>query len=176
MGFGITNPMHLVRIVVADGRVEGELWHWLSTEVPDAADQADIRASADSIPGLLRRQFRCGRFAVDTMRAEDAAPDGSRSLVAACRVRFRSPPDWSAYLRELESHDVWTLADESEVPQLGLTVFDGVSLVVEAWNGRRYRTYHYGNPALQPSAEARHAEALMKQIIELTQRDRTTRH
>lgn len=168
VGFGLTYPMQLVRVTDSDsGVVTGELWHWVATGLPDPAQPRESRVQADSIPIQVRRQFRCEPFAVDTLRNGPSLSDG---LVVACRVRFRSPPDWGALLRLLEALGVWTLPDESRVPHTR-PHFDGVSLVVEAWNGNRYRTYHYGDPQMQSSAEAHQAAAILGEITRLTQRD-----
>jgi hypothetical protein len=163
IGFGHTYPMELVRLTVADGRVNGELWQWVSTGLPDSALSVETRAWSDSIPIQLRRQFRCESFTADTLH--------SKNFIAVCRVRFRAAPDWRVFLDRLEALGVWTLPDERHVKR-GAMYFDGVSLVVETWNGERYRTYHYGNPQMQPSAEARQAVAILTEITQLTQRDR----
>jgi hypothetical protein len=168
-GFGRTYPMQLVRLTVSDGRVNGELWHWVSTGLPDSALAVELRGWSDSIPLQVRRRFRCGSSAADTLRIE--AGTGGH-LVAVCRVHFRTTPDWRVFLDRLEAMGVWTLPDELRVRRRS-TYVGYVALVVESWNGERYRTYHYGNPRMQPSAEARQAAAILAEIIQLAQRDRT---
>jgi hypothetical protein len=171
-GFGIGIPMQLVRVTVQNGRVQGEVWHWVQTRLPDASASPQWRAFMDSLPMWLQRDFRCGDVAVDTLRIEGVSREHLREIAVACRVRFRSPPDWNAFLAELEKHHVWSLPDESELPQHNSIVNDGVGLVVEAWDSQRYRSYHFGNPDLQPSAEARDAQAILTLVRELVQRDR----
>jgi hypothetical protein len=171
MGFGMGIPMQLGRITVEKGRVEGGLWHWVETSrrAPHGGE------FADSLPTWLVRDFHCGAVAVDTLRIGGRASAYSGDIVAACPVQFRSRPDWTALLARLEAHRVWSLPDESELPQLNTVVNDGVGLVVEAWDGRRYRSYHFSNPDLQPSAEARDAQAILGMIVELASRERPAR-
>lgn len=168
-GFGIAIPMQLLRVMVQDGRVSGELWHWADATMPRPLDRAVGIPDVDRIPTWLRREFGCGTVMADTVRGRYGSDD---EVVFACRVRLPASFDWSAVLRALETHDVWTLPDESEVPQSGGIVNDGVGLVVEAWNGRRYRSYHYGNPDLQPSAEAKHAQTMLELIRDISARGR----
>jgi hypothetical protein len=174
IGGGMAIPMQLLRITETKGQVRGELIQWVQQVLPDSTADRRWRAFMDSLPHWLRREFRCFPLVADTVRYEGAQPGYQRELTAACRTRFVREPDWSGLLREFESHHVWTLPDASEVPQIRYGVpgdkiitVDGVGITVEAWDGRRYHTYTYGNPAQQAGAEYRDTEAMLMRIVRL---------
>jgi hypothetical protein len=171
IGFGMGIPMKLVRFTVAGNRVRGEEIFWLVQRLSEPGGRPRSQAVLADIPTWLRSTFACGPVAMDTIRSPGESR-GSGELVAACRRRFRTEPDWRALLTELESHDVWRLPDATELPQLGivggaLLTVDGVTMIVEAWDGTRYHTYSYHEPEQQPSAPAKHAAAIMTRLLRL---------
>ena len=120
----------------------------------------------DSIPDWLRRDFGCGDIATDTLRYPGAQAGYQNQLTAVCTARYPHEPDWRALLRELEAYHVWTLPDETELPSLANIVsVDGGGITVEAWDGRRYHSYSFGDTNLIPAPEAHEAEAIQKALI-----------
>jgi hypothetical protein len=119
-GFGIAGPFSLLRIIVRDTSVKGEMFKWgdAPSSEPDAAT---IRADRE----IMRRLFRCPASVV-------------KGGVEWCEVQF--PPDfnWKRVLERLEVYRVWSLPD-----QRGAGGHDGFTLVVEARVGAAYRTYDY---------------------------------
>jgi hypothetical protein len=57
---------------------------------------------------------------------------------------------WGAFWSRLEREGIWTLPDESVLPNDGISVFDGTSYVVECQRDDLYRTYLYSNPDCHP--------------------------
>lgn len=62
-----------------------------------------------------------------------------------------SPDEFEALWSRLQSLDLLELPDDSELPQDGTHVLDGMSHVVEIQKDGLYRTYHYGNPTYHPT-------------------------
>jgi hypothetical protein len=118
------------------------------------------RSYLDSLPVTLPRDERCGGMAVDTLPAI-ARLARPRSLLVACRRQFARRPNWSVVLRELEMHHVWTLPDEEELPQPSLILNDGTLMIVEAWDGQRYRSYTHANPGIILAPESEDAAAIL---------------
>lgn len=57
---------------------------------------------------------------------------------------------WPAFWARAESLGIWTLPDDSTLPQAGRqSVRDGYSIVVETQRGGKYRVYAYENPRAQ---------------------------
>ena len=166
LGGGIAIPETLVRLTIDGAEVRGEVIRYLEQTVPDRDANPSWRAFMDSVPDWLHRDFGCPDVATDTLRYPGAQAGYQNELVAVCTARYPHEPDWRGLLRELESHRVWTLPDESELPSLANIVStDGGGVIVETWNGRRYHSYTFGDTNLIPAPEARDADAIQKALI-----------
>jgi hypothetical protein len=166
LGGGIAIPETLIRLMIDGQRVRGEVIRYLGETLPDREANPSWRAFMDSVPDWLRRDFGCGEVATDTLHYPGAQAGYQQELAAVCRSRYPHEPDWSALLRELEGYHVWTLPDESELPRLANIVStDGGGVTVEAWDGRRYHSYSFGDTNLIPAPEAREAESIQKALI-----------
>lgn len=166
LGGGIGIPMDLIRLTIDGDRVQGEVIRYVVETLPDRDVNPSWRAFMDSVPDWLRHGFGCGAVATDTLHYPGAQAGYQRQLVAVCTSRYPREPDWRALLTELETHQVWTLPDESELPTLANVVsVDGGGVTVEAWNGVRYHTYEHGAPELIPSPEAREGSAIHRTLI-----------
>ena len=108
----------------------------------------------------LPREQHCARATVDTLREVSSPIERPRSILVACRKEFARRPNWAAVLRELEAHHVWTLPDDSELPPPSLILNDGTLMEIEAWDGRRYRSYGYSNPGIILAPESEDAGAI----------------
>jgi len=158
IGGGIAIPYTLVRLIIDGARVDGEVVRYLTQTIPDADADARWRAFMDSVPIWLQSTFACGDVMTDTLHFPQAQRGYQNELVAVCVSRYRHDPGWRGLLRELEAHQVWTLPDASELPSIGNIVsVDGGGVTVEAWNGRRYRSYGYGATDWIPAPEAKDA-------------------
>jgi len=177
-----------VRLVDDGQTVRGEVFaYWLLPEegearmdrltdlVPCDADSARpglFVSAPDSSYGYIRHGNdaegrRTQRFI--------PAPAG----VEACRLRLDPAPDWTALLRELEAHDVWSLPDDSAFP---LDHTGSITITTGGWDlaaltrqGPTFRAYSYFNPdPLHPVwVQERHAHAIgaaLKQAGLLLQR------
>ena len=86
---------------------------------------------------------------------------GKSNHLESCGLKHNEIFDWAKIYQKLEKLHIWTLPDESELPEPELTVNDGFTLVVELNDGKSYRAYHYGNPAFRKGIEARKASEIM---------------
>jgi len=165
IGGGIAIPYVLIQLIVDGDRVQGQVIHYLEETIPDREVNPRWRAFMDSVPSWLRRDFGCRSVATDTLHHPEAQAGYRDELVAACSSRYPREPDWGGLLRELETHHVWTLPDESELPTIGgIVSVDGGGATVEAWNGDRYHSYAVGGTSLVP-ASAGHDGAEIQRIL-----------
>jgi hypothetical protein len=140
-GGSLGYPRHLYRVRTREGRVvEGELIDYWEM------DRDQTKPDSTRYEALIRyhEAGRCG--AVTTA-----------SGMEACRVLFTRAPDWAGVLARADSAGLWTLRDESELPQR--IYIDGWSMTVELRDGAGYRTYHYGNPR-EDSSHTEYGRAL----------------
>lgn len=166
LGGGIAIPETLIRLTIDGTRVRGEVIRYLGETLPDRDANPSWRAFMDSVPDWLRRDFGCPDVATDTLHYPGAQTGYQQELVAVCTARYPREPDWPALLQELEMHHVWTLPDDTELPTLANIVStDGSGVTVEAWDGRRYHSYTFGDTNLIPAPEARDADAIQKTLI-----------
>jgi hypothetical protein len=166
IGGGIAIPYVLIRLTVDGDRVRGQVSHHLEQTIPDGEVNPRWRAFMDSVPSWLRRDFGCRSVATDTLHYPGAQAGYRNELVAVCASRYPREPDWPALLRELETHHVWTLPDESELPTIGgIVSVDGGGATVEAWNGVRYHSYTVGDTNLTPAPEARDGAEIQRILI-----------
>jgi hypothetical protein len=166
LGGGIAIPETLIRLTINGERVQGEVIRYVVETLPDRDVSPSWRASMDTMPDWLRHNFGCGELATDTLHYSGAQAGYQKQLVAVCTARYSHEPDWRGLLRELESHHVWTLPDGSELPTLAnVVVNDGGSVTVEAWNGRSYHTYEYGDSEPLMTPESQHATMIHRALI-----------
>ncbi len=85
----------------------------------------------------------------------------------ACSYKKNEYFDWSKIYKKLLSLDIWSLPNESMLPESKILVLDGLSIVVELLDGKIYRNYSYGNPAFRKEVEAQKASNIMKFIMSL---------
>ena len=170
-GSGI--PETMIRVWSERGRVRGETIRHLEHYIPDREGDPRMRAVMDSVPTWLRNVFGCERISTDTVYHPGAQEGHRHDLVAVCVSRYRREPDWAALLRDLEAQQVWTLPDARELPSIANIVsIHGPAVTVEAWDGRRYRAYKYGDPELTAAPEARNAAAIQRIVLEFLKRTR----
>lgn len=172
IGGGIAIPYTLVRIMSDGLGVDGQVIRYLSQPTPGPDANPRWRAFMDSVPDWLRSTFACGDVMTDTLRYPQAQRGLGNDLVAVCVTRYRHDPGWRDLLRELEAHQVWTLPDASELPSIGNIVSnDGDGVTVEAWDGRRYRSYGFGATDLIPAPEAKDADEIHRILIAFLRRN-----
>lgn len=70
---------------------------------------------------------------------------------AAPRNLPLSPKAFQTLWAQLQAEGILTLPDDSELPEDGVNVLDGMSYVVEYQREGVYRTYQYGNPSFHKS-------------------------
>ncbi len=81
----------------------------------------------------------------------------------ACTFNLTPEPDWDSVLRKMEAASLWTLPDESVLPECryGGVVYvtvDGDIFLFELFDGTSYRAFHYSNPlSSSPWPEERNA-------------------
>ena len=172
MGGGMAIPYTLVRIAIDGDRVDGQVIRYLTEMITDRDVNPSWRTFMDSVPAWLHSSFGCSRVLTDTLHYPGAQRGYQNELVAVCASRYRHDPGWRDLLRELESHQVWTLPDASELPSIGNIVsLDGNGVTVEAWDGRRYRSYGYGSTELIPAPEARDAGEIQRILVAFLSRN-----
>jgi hypothetical protein len=144
IGGGPGYPQGLYRFVDRGGSVTGELvLHWPVGPPDTARGERPGETFHDLM--LYNQRGRCDGFA----RAGETG---------ICRALFARAPDWGRVLRRAEAEGLWTLPDESALPDDGTLTLDGWSVTVELRDGRTYRAYQYDNPrADSPRPEARRA-------------------
>jgi hypothetical protein len=166
IGGGISIPMTMLRLTIHGNRVDGQVVHWLNQWIPARDDSPSWRAFMDTVPSWLHQGFGCGPVTMDTLRYAAGQANHHDRLVAVCASRYPHEPDWRALLRELEAHNVWTLPDNSELPTIAnIVTNDGGGVTTEAWDGKRYHSYTFGNTELIPAPEARDAAAIHRALI-----------
>ena len=99
-----------------------------------------------TLRGLILRKTGTEWTAV---RLVGAPPEGERS---STKTMLAAPKEgWPAFWASANALGLWTLPDESALPQEDkVGVLDGIGYVVEVQREGRYRAYAYSNPALQP--------------------------
>jgi hypothetical protein len=144
IGFGMTSPQSLFRLVEHDHVVTGEyIRYWYRRDPISTADSTSFAA-------LMRywERGRCGPVR--------KGPDAE-----ACVARLISQPPWRRIWRTIDSLGVWTLPDESTLKGGNLTL-DGWGIAVETWDGVAYHAWSYANPQSQPWPEAKLAERIAR--------------
>jgi hypothetical protein len=149
MGTMLPESMLQVRIDSA-GNVTGTLWLYYPSDVTWSN-----RKEEDQFSRTFRK--KCA-----------AVSEGRR--VTTCKSKASSSTDWATLYRKLESLDVWTNPDQSELPGRD-PVLDGVALIVETRSGESYRRYHFTNPGFRDHQAARNASEIMRAVGELRPAD-----
>jgi len=149
IGGGLFVPEDLLVLRSRGGRITGDVWFWWGPispgRNPDELKLWSEHAADFGCPGARPR--RAAHFS-DANRDE--------LVVFVCRASFEREPAWTAIWRSLDSLGVWTLADEEELPQFGVSI-DGFVLTVEMFDGRHYRLVRHSNPDPASSPEAARA-------------------
>ena len=143
IGFGIVHPDFMLRFQIGtDGTLTGTM---LAYAEPYPTDEtyyqwisAVLAAMCSSIQGD------------DTIKSCSA--DASRDI------------RWNVIYRQLVAESLWTLPDESELPEPKYTMSDGEAFVVELRDGKGYRAYQYANPGMREGLTAERATALMHRV------------
>jgi hypothetical protein len=157
-----THSMLLLREGPSGVRGEFVIWwgqvygRWVDDPTGQAYDvSVSIRKENKDRRGLIKSRWNCANHSV-------------AALFEACRVSFKSQPDWARLLRDIVREGVWDLPDGStlprDVPQGGY--FDGVVLMVEVRHGGKTRTYSYSNPRHISGPEARSVERIFSLFAE----------
>lgn len=149
IGGGFGYPQSLYRFVERSGRVRGTLLrHW-----PTAAPGDTLGIHGETFDDLIRydQSTRCTKF-----RTADRA--------GTCEASFTRTPNWKRVLRDAEGEGLWTLPDQSALPNDRIAVFDGWGITVELRDGDAYRAYEYDNPGSHPSwaRQASHVIAIAR--------------
>jgi len=92
---------------------------------------------------------------------------GIHNHIESCGLKKNQIYDWSKIYNKMEKLDIWTLPDESALPQPEILILDGFSLVVELREGYSYRAYRYGNPGFRKEDEAVKASEIMSFVMGL---------
>lgn len=141
IGGGIGYPQDLYRIVdKGKGKISGWLIFYWPTD--DGTDRAAKKGQTFNDLIRYHQSGRCGSF---RRNAE----------IGVCNANFDARPDWGSVLLEAEAAGLWTLPDESLLPQSNIMTLDGWGITVELRDGPRYRAYSYGNPDNKTWPEAR---------------------
>jgi len=160
IGGGLFVPEDLLVLRSRGGRITGEVWFWWgpiwSRRDPDELTRSAAYAADYGCPGARPR--RAAHFS-DANRDE--------FVVFVCRASFEREPAWTAIWRSLDSLGVWTLPDEEELPQFGITT-DGFVLTVEMFDGKHYRLIRHGNPDPSSSPEAARAAQIAHVVSRVT--------
>jgi len=138
IGFGITIPDYFYRFVEHEGQVSGDAYlGWeRKDDVPRATDSTNLAA-------LMRYQNegRCGAL----LRQEE---------FEVCHLRFVMAIPWARIWQSLDSVDIWNVPPRP--PALGVEL-DGWTVLVETWDGARYRSWSYWVPSERGSPNERRA-------------------
>ena len=86
------------------------------------------------------------------------------------KVAYAAPKGgWPAFWRKAEAFGIWSLPDESTLPQAKrMGIDDGISYLVETQRDGRYRAYAYNNPALQTGWPEAARMARLAWLLELS--------
>jgi hypothetical protein len=130
-------PWPFVQMIERDG-VRGDLGVGWSLWQPWFRDS--LAYDEERLQGMRSDlEDRCG-----PLRTTDRAE--------ACTPELISAPDWEATLRAMEEAGLWTLPDETVLPDLyatcpiGYVRLDGTTYIVELFDGTSYRAYSYWSP------------------------------
>lgn len=136
-------PKTLYRFVERGGEVSGEVIDYWSVEEDPG------KPPGQTMHDLLMYSLKgsCKGFPV-------------RAGTAICRAVFDETPKWRHPLARAGEAGLWTLLDESTLPDSTITI-DGWTITVELLKGDSYRAYQYDSPTAQDSfLEVRQAARL----------------
>ena len=153
IGFGISSPDYLLRLVSGSRGVTGEaiLW-WIHP--------GDfLKEFAEGGTSSFLQDFAGRNGCVDSVAA--GFPPEVQMRAGACVGDFgESAPDWHALYDTIVEMKALELPDPSTLRPPPVLVLDGWSMIVETLEGSKYRAYEYSNPDAQPWPEARLASAI----------------
>lgn len=154
IGGGLGWPQELFRLVERRARQSGEYIRYWSLDNLDPVGADGVAADSETFAALMRYHER-GR----------CEPIRRARSAEACRALFQKEPDWKAVWRAVDSLGVWTLPDESTLPEVvgphgeRIVTVDGWGITAELRDARTYRVWTYGNPDTKPWPEAARANA-----------------
>ena len=150
IGFGITVPDYFYRLVEDNGHVSGEAY--LGWQV--------IRDGPVATDSLMRyeNEGRCD-------------PPIRKGDVEICRLRFARSAPWRQFWTSLDSIGVWSIAEPP--PSTGL---DGWSIVVETFDGTRYRQWSYWMPSETGAPDSRKAAYIARRTQDFDSLVRPSAH
>jgi hypothetical protein len=150
VGFGVVSPEDLLIINIDNsGNVSGRKVLTYNRDPEDWKDDPEeLEYFLDSI------YSRCELI-------------GSFKHLESCGLKHNEIFDWSKIYTKLEKLDIWTLPDESKLPELEIVILDGFSVFVELHDSISYRAYHYGNPGFRKDKEAQNASEIMSFVLGL---------
>ncbi len=146
VGFGCVYPQTFLRLVVDGEQMFGDLFAWWPTSM-------DEEYRSDDVPSMAQ-----------IMAEENCRDAEADSEIVTCRYCLNPGFDWRSVLSHLDEQGAWVLPDESELPEMGGFVLDGVSIEVELVSDGAFRTYSYGNPDHRSEPEAKAANAILRFI------------
>jgi hypothetical protein len=150
IGGGRVVPDLMLRLMRSGDSVLGQVMlYWNTMSMDDSLDLA----AAEAYSHQARHEPECNVLHY----GRDSTDDEVRNWIT-CVGPPTADARWRTLWRRLDSLGVWTLPDQSEVPQYkDLVSLDGTGLQVELRDGPRYRTYgHYKfSPAPESATAAR---------------------
>jgi hypothetical protein len=134
--FGLGYPHTLYRLVERGSRITGEIvFYWPVAEPDTRMGERTGETYADLVRESNRG--RCGDFTIE-------------GDTEACRGRFTREPDWRAVLGRAAAAGLWTLPDQSTLPDDRRITLDGWGMTVELRAGLVRLRQPPGTPGLAP--------------------------
>jgi hypothetical protein len=155
VGMSFKSPDLILRLVDSGGQARADRAIWWRKEDAWAPAGAGVETlavkRADSRRDSATRKTVLSRFKCDSLRMTPH--------IDACLLRDDRRMDARAMFAEFDSLGVFRLPSNAD---LGL---DGGMIIVETWNGLRYRFYYYWEPsARSKSAAIRAAAEIMRRV------------
>lgn len=152
------DPWNMVRVVWND--VEGEVVLGWPIRLRSYSARMEPEGIEESLDKLYRSRWssQCGPF------RQGASVD-------TCTPELTEEPDWTSVARGLEDAGLWTLPDETALPDLYAPCGfpssgrDGTTYIVELFDGSSYRTYHYWSPDANASWPEERQAARIARIV-----------
>ena len=139
VGFGLGYPMHMLRVAESLEGVTGQQVLWWPGKEPEGTFVGSARAA-----DRWRREHAAVSRTIERRVAAVGCGHVRRSpRQSACEMPAEPEGGWRAVLARIDSLEAWTLPDQSALPGGAVIGLDGISVVVEARVGDRYRTYSY---------------------------------
>lgn len=153
-----SDPWKMARLVWNDDEVEGTVVLGWPVRLRYYSERMEPEGIEESLDKQYRSRWssRCGPF------RQGASVD-------TCTPVLREEPDWTSVARGMEDAGLWTLPDQTTLPDLyapcGIPSIgmDGTTYIVELFDGAAYRAYHYWSPVANASwPEERQAARIVR--------------